>query len=390
MRILFLTSVDHPQVRMEAEALRQICDVKYVPMKFKGLRKGLRSLLTNIPRLSVALIKLHIPPAPIGLFLYSLLISSSILDDLNCENEKYDIIYAHWLFPAGLIGLIISKTLGSKVVSAVWGYDIQVVPGVKDYGIGGVNRIASKYVLIKSDVVIVNHRIHQKAVEKFLGNSNDRIKGRVIYVPPAIPDVSLNILKDLTDEIEGKLPPFDVLRKLKVVLYCPSLRSHYGIMEFLKAAQEVLIKVRDCIFIVVGEGELMDKAVRFTEEKGIKDNVIFTGRVSFESMKALYRLSTLVCDLAYPGTGTSTLEAFCFGKPVIGIKSPKTVVKDGVNGFVINRGDYKTLAQRIINILQNPELGEKLSSNARKTFEENFHIQKRISALSEIFSSMVR
>jgi len=388
VKILFLTSVDHPQVRLEAEALKQICYVKYIPVKFEGLGKGLKSLFSNIPTLSMALLRLRIPPAPIGSFLYNLLLSSYILDRVKHENRKYHIIYAHWLFPAGLIGLIISKILNSKIVSTVWGYDIQMIPGVKNYGVRGLNSMFSKYVLLKSDVIIVNHRIHQKIIEKFLGKSYGKVN--VVYVPPAIPDISLNLSKSLTIELKEKIPSIDRLEKLKIILYSPSLRPLYGIMEFLEAAQEVLMKVKDCISIVVGEGELMDNAMRFVEEIRMKDKVIFTGRVSHESMKVLYNLSTLVCDLAYPGTGTTTLEAFCFGKPVIGIKSPKTVIRNGVNGFTINRGDYKTLAWHIITLLEDRELREKLSLNARKTFEKAFCIQKRISRLSKIFNSKVR
>jgi len=118
--------------------------------------------------------------------------------------------------------------------------------------------------------------------------------------------------------------------------------------------------------------------------------VILMEKVNHESMKVLYKLSALVCDLAYYGTGTTALEALCFGKPVIGIESSKTVITHGVNGFVIKKGDYKSLANYIIAILKDDEMRRELSINARKTFEENFTIQKRINRLLKIFNDVTK
>jgi glycosyltransferase involved in cell wall biosynthesis len=107
-------------------------------------------------------------------------------------------------------------------------------------------------------------------------------------------------------------------------------------------------------------------------------------------MKVLYNFSALVCDFAYPGTGTTSLEALCFGKPVIGFDSPKTVIADGVNGFLIKKGDYRGLANYVVAILKEDELRRKLSMNARSTFEAEFIIQKRINRLLKIFNEVIK
>jgi glycosyltransferase involved in cell wall biosynthesis len=122
----------------------------------------------------------------------------------------------------------------------------------------------------------------------------------------------------------------------------------------------------------------------------LENKVLLTGKISHKSMKVLYKLSNLICDLAYSGTGTTTLEALCFGKPVIGIKSPKTIITYGVDGFLIRKGDYKILADYIMKILGDYKLKVELSINARKNFEEKFDIQKRINRLLEIFNGVVK
>jgi len=388
VKILFLASLDHPQVRLEAEALSRLLDVDYVVINFNSsdLRHSFHKFFTNLPSLLIALMKLKIPPIPFRAFLGYLLTSSLLMEKV--KGKRYDLIYAHWLYPAGFVGLIISRIINCKIVSVVWGYDIQVISGIKNYGVQGLNRMISKAVLQKSDLIIANHKVHKVVAEHLSGSSTCK---KIVYVPPAIPDIAMSTQDKLANELREKLGhDLDELRGKKVILYSPSLRPLYGIQEFVKAIPIVDASINDCVFIVVGEGELKSEAIKFIKDVGLQDRVLFMGRISHESMKALYKISTVVCDLAYSGTGTTTLEAFCFGRPVIGIRSPKTLIEDRVTGFLVNRGDHESLAKYLIEILNNDELREALSRNARKVYEEKFSMEKRVKTLLKTFQVVTR
>jgi len=387
LKILFLTSADHPQVRLEAEYLSKELDLTYVVtpvLSKRQLLQALKCFVKHLPQISLALIKIRIPLLP--QVLYYLLLSGIILEDRRVNRKKYDLIYAHWLYPAGFLGLVLSKAWKCKVISVIWGYDIQVVREAKNYGVRGTNRLISRFVIERSDLVIANHKVHKVLAQRIL---TPKIHDKIFYISPGIPDISLSAQEELTIELEEKLCSIlDKLKKNKVVLYAPSLRPLYGIKEFMRATQIVSTSVKDCIFIVVGDGELKDEVVRFIKENKLEDRVVLLGKVGHESMRVLYGLSTLVCDLAYPGTGTTALEALCFGKPVISIRSPKSVIKHGKNGFLIEKGDYKSLANYIMLIVKDPELRKNLSINARRTFEKCFNIERRVKKLLEIFKSL--
>jgi glycosyltransferase involved in cell wall biosynthesis len=381
MKILFLTSSDHPQVKYEAEALSKLFDLNYKIIKFNrsDLPCALSKFFRNLPNILIALMKLRIPPIPFVTFLNYLLVSSFLIEEV--EEKKHHLIYAHWLYPAGYVGLILSKIMNCKVISVIWGYDIQVISGIENYGIRRLNRVISKTVLEKSDLVIVNHKVHKIVAKHLLGLLSH---SKIVYVPPAIPDISVNVPDSLTDELKEKIRSNNICMG-NLILYSPSLGPQYGIWEFAKAAPIVANHMNDCIFIVVGEGELKEEVMKFIRNNNLEDKVVFLGRISHESMKTLFKCSTLVCDLAYPGTGTTTLEAFCFGKPVIGIRSPKTLITHGVNGFLIKKGDHQTLAEYIMSILSDKDLKEQLSKSARKTYEENFRMEERILSISKLF-----
>jgi glycosyltransferase involved in cell wall biosynthesis len=388
-----LTSVDHPQVKYEAEYLSKKFNLTYRVTPVLGKRQlpyafihAFKYLLKHFPEVCISLLKLRVPLIP--QLLPYILMSSIILEKEKIHSKKYNLIYAHWLYPAGFLGLMLSKILNCKVVSVIWGYDIQIVHEVKDYGVRGLNRVIAKVVIEKSDLVIVNHKIHKILAQRILSL---KARDKILYVPPAIPDISIDAQDEFTAELKERLQfILDELRRKKIVLYAPSLRPLYGVRELVRAAQIVSTYLKNCVFIIVGNGELKSEVIKFVKENGLEDRVVLVGKVNHESMKVLYKLSTLVCDLAYPGTGTTALEALCFGKPVIGIESPKTVITHGVNGFVIKKGDYKSLANYIIAILKDDEVRRELSINARKTFEEKFTIQKRINRLLKIFNDVIK
>jgi glycosyltransferase involved in cell wall biosynthesis len=388
LKIIFLTSINHSQVRYEADYLGKHLKLTFIVVpsfERKQLPYILKLFFKKLPIICISLLKLLIPPFP-HTFYYVLLLSVILNEKLH--NERYDLIYAHWLYPAGFIGLMLSRILNCKIVSVIWGYDIQVLREAKDYGVRGLNKVIARIVIEKSDLVIANHKVHTILAQRI---SNPKAHERILYVPPAIPDISVDAQDKFTAELKERLQfILDELEEKKVVLYAPSLRPLYGIREFVRAAQIVSASLKDSVFIIVGDGELKNEVIQFIKENGLEDRVFLVGKVSHESMKVLYKLSALVCDLAYPGTGTTALEALCFGKPVIGIESPKTVITHGVNGFVIKKGDYKSLANYIIAILKDDELRRKISINARKTFEGDFTIQKRINRLLKIFNDIIK
>ncbi len=72
----------------------------------------------------------------------------------------------------------------------------------------------------------------------------------------------------------------------------------------------------------------------------------------------------------YEGMPNSLLEAMAMGMPVISTDcpcgGPRAVIEDGVNGFLIPVGDEDALADRICRLIEDKDLAEKFSHNARE------------------------
>ncbi len=392
IKLLIISSIHHPQIAFEALYLcREFSRSKYISidrifnapitclfrllLSHKPNFRFLVQVLLALPSFSVFL------ATPMFLF-RCMAVALSIIKSFKIT--RHTVIYAHWLFPAGAVGLIISRITGCKLVSAAWGYDIQYHQEFPQYGIYDVRRLLiTKTVIHNSDVVIINHKVHKLIIEKILRQSLPR-HTKVIYIRRGIYDFLKRKMYCKRLPIERLIPS-----NSRVVLYSPSLSFHYDIIGFIRAAKIVADAVKNVYFIVVGEGPQKDIALRLCNSLQLRDKVLFLGRVSFSSMLALYSIADIVFDSSYFGNGITTLEAFCFGKPVISIAGIKRSVIHGFNGFMIKAGDYRSLAHYVIELLSNDRLYSTMSQNARRTFEVMFSFDKRIHILTRIMRFLI-
>jgi len=89
------------------------------------------------------------------------------------------------------------------------------------------------------------------------------------------------------------------------------------------------------------------------------------------------------------GFGMSIAEAMWKEKPVIGgnIGGIKYLIKDGKNGFLVS--SPKEASLKIIQLIKNPKLGEKLGKEAKKTVEKRFSMPRLLRDYLKLFKEIV-
>jgi len=388
INLLVLSSANHPQILGEIEELKKYYKVKYVKMSdYESFvrdkpEKKLWTLLKGIPAAILLAIKFRAmsPFSPASLMLY-LLFAPFILN-LYKKTGRVDLIYAHWLYPAGLVGLILKRLTNRKLVTVVWGYDIQtsVFEGLTNSLLRGL----SKRIIEESDLVITNHLIHRNiAVQLTKSNYNEKI----LFVPPG--NQKLKVEKDRSTKMKIR---FSIPSQNRIILYSPSLEDIYGIEEFIELVDKLSAKFPDVSFIIAGGCEnktRRDDIISKINKTRYGDRVEIVGKVPFEDMPSLYDISTVVFDACYIGQGTTTIEAFSLGKPVIGFKTPKRLIDDGVNGYLIEKGDITTLERHLSTLLVDSNLYNRFARNALETFDRKFNVEKRVYALCDLFDNLL-
>jgi glycosyltransferase involved in cell wall biosynthesis len=155
------------------------------------------------------------------------------------------------------------------------------------------------------------------------------------------------------------------------------LSMEKGVDVFLTAAARVLNHLPDAKFVVVGDGPDRAKLDGLIDELGIRGSVRMLGRR--DDMPAVYAsLDLMVSSSRREGLPIAILEGMASRLPLIAtpVGAVPTVVSDGRTGVLVPAEAPKLLATRIIGLLRDDSLRERLGSAARQLVEDQFSAQR--------------
>ena len=143
----------------------------------------------------------------------------------------------------------------------------------------------------------------------------------------------------------------------------------------LYAIPKVIKRFPDTYFILVGEGPLKNNLVELSKKLGILGKVIFLGYQK-NMLKLIPAFDIGILTSKIETFGIALVEIMAFGKPVIApnVGGIPEIVNHGVNGLLFKDESPTEIANKIINLLNNPDLTIKYGNNARTTVEERFSV----------------
>ncbi len=124
---------------------------------------------------------------------------------------------------------------------------------------------------------------------------------------------------------------------------------------------------------------------------GCNDSVKIVGMLtSKEKTDALASADCLVLPSYGESLPLSVLEGMSYGLPVIATRVGviPDVVRDGVEGYLIEPGDIKSLQQRLLEISKNRSLRLQMGKAARARVQEKYNISKMADEISAIYDGI--
>jgi len=101
--------------------------------------------------------------------------------------------------------------------------------------------------------------------------------------------------------------------------------------------------------------------------------------------------SMFIMTSRFEGLPMTLLEAQACGLPLVSYDckcGPKDVIKNNENGFIIEFGDKKKMANKIIQLIEDKDLRKKMSENSSK-LSENFSEDKIMSIWINLFNNLL-
>ena len=158
-----------------------------------------------------------------------------------------------------------------------------------------------------------------------------------------------------------------------------------GRLEKIKGAHTVLHAMKLCPDVhlkIIGSGTQEAELKAYQQEHRLT-NVTFTGKLNKEqTLETISNAQFAICASEwYEVLGFTVVEAMALGKPVIGsnIGAIPEMVIDGQTGFLFEPGNAVQLAQRIQQLLNNPqhitEMGTKAINHITRLINDDNHYQ---------------
>lgn len=180
--------------------------------------------------------------------------------------------------------------------------------------------------------------------------------------------------------------------KLKVI-FTGRMIVEKGVFFLIEAANKLRDKYSDRVeFWLVGDLYPHPKAIKREQLEGLCDGTYIKWLGHRNDVKELLAQSAIVAFPSFyrEGLPKSLIEANAVGRPIITTDSIgcRDTVEDGVNGFLIPPKDSDALAMRISELIDNPQLREKMGLAARRIAERDFSIDNVVAKHLEIYNEL--
>ncbi|GAA1919765.1 glycosyltransferase family 4 protein [Streptomyces durmitorensis] len=201
--------------------------------------------------------------------------------------------------------------------------------------------------------------------------------GRMVQLPPGVDEKTFHPGSG-GDAVRARLGLTD-----RPVVVCVSrLVPRKGQDTLILAMPRILAREPEAVLLVVGGGPYEKELWKLAAETGVSESVRFTGAVPWEELPAHYGAGDVFAmpcrtrrgGLDVEGLGIVYLEASATGLPVVSGDSggAPDAVLDGETGWVVRGGSPEEAADRIVTLLDDPELRARMGERGREWVEEKW------------------
>ena len=297
--------------------------------------------------------------------------------------DRPNLIHAHF-GPDGYKFLPYAKLSGVPLITSFYGYDAYLLP---QKGVSWQNKYKK---LFKQGRLFLAEgpAMRDKLIE--LGCPPDKIVIHHIGVEP--------------DKYK-----FHVRRPNSQVrlLVCGRFVEKKGIPYAVEALKHVISKTKANVRLTIvgdssSQGALTDekrKILNAIKEYGVDNSVTLTGFVTHnELLKIIYDHHIFLAPSVHASDGNAEggfpvilTEVLASGMPVVAFNhcDIPEIIQDGVSGFMVPERDVDTFAEKLIYLIEHPEIWPEMGQAGRAYVEANYDIHKLNNRLIEIYESLL-
>lgn len=271
----------------------------------------------------------------------------------------------------GRAGVLIKKLAGIPFVVSPQGSDIYKSSIY-------FKKTIAKFVFKNADVVIALTNNMKKEIQKIY-------KRKVVIVPNGVD------IRQFENLDKGKIrKELKISKQKKVILFVGRLHSIKGVKYLIQAIKIILNKDKNVKLLIVGDGDERKNLENLCKNLNLENHVTFVGEVSPEKVpKYMVASDIFVLPSLSESFGIVNIQAMYCGLPIVATNVggiPENVI-DQINGFLIEPRNEYQIAEKVILLLNNNELREKISEN-NKEKASNYSWERVVEKLEKLYETI--
>ena len=293
-------------------------------------------------------------------------------------SQKADVVHAHVPPPFSEYYAASACKYSKSPFALTYHCDLEIPNVLSRPLVAFYRRTFGAYAIRNSNRLIVH-------TESYAATSRSVWKYEPTIIPSAIDIERFNPIRKAT-----KIRKKHKLEKSKVVLYLGRLKYHKGLEYLIESSK---FTDPDIKYLIVGEGDFETQLQDLVNELGVKDRIVFTGRVPNAEIPKYYS----ACDVfilpsveRLEAFGLVVIEAMATGKPVIisNIPGVRENITDGEEGLLIEPTNPEDIGEKINRLMASKKLRTNMGAKGRKKVEENYTLKRVVDQLEKVYQDL--
>ncbi len=167
------------------------------------------------------------------------------------------------------------------------------------------------------------------------------------------------------------------------------LKGHDQLMD---AAPEIVKRVPDVRFFLIGDGILYEHLQERARDYGILENFVFAGLIPRERIPEMISAMDIVVHTSLrEGLARVLPQSLAMGKPCVSFNidgAPEVVINDKT-GYLVETYDNEGLSESISRLLKDPELRKKMGENGRRHVDPAFRTETMVKEIAEVYKMLL-
>ena len=306
----------------------------------------------------------------------SLFVSKNLRNYFKSVNPN--IIHTH-LGHADIIGIWSSRGLNNKVFCTM--HNIHFKKNYLDKIFFRIYRYL--FLRVSKDIRVISI---SKSVEHHVINRLKLNKRQSFLLYNAIPLVSN------TKSRENIRQDLKISQDKIILLFLGRLTKQKSIDTLLKSIKLLKDKGYGKLFelLIVGDGNLRRPLELMAQGLEINNMIRFEGNKL--KVSDYFKIADIfILPSVWEGFGIVILEAFSAKTAVIAssIEGPSELIKNNVNGLLFEPKNYVELSKKIIKLMDNSYLRNKIADAGYASFVNNFEIGEYVDKLNELYKNAI-